>query len=232
LNLIQYALNKDIKLDDNTVDRIAYVNWGIEFSVNEISVLYYFDHIAPNPEFFKPELSYRPDITSTLANYISQPNPDISIIRNLYTRGIDKQKFFESVYPDMEIEELGPDVLLPCYGTEKILFELMPDEIHSYSGHTLLHAAIHNLDIPLVQEIVYKNKEELAVKTKPKPPYFIDYGKKQFTPLELALYTYNYCERKVKEDPEILSYQLCLDQIKEIVVFLKEATGTELEQVR
>jgi len=105
----------------------------------------------------------------------------------MYSRIKNKKEFFEYVFYPWDGDT--PDEPMD-YQAEKILFELAPEEIVQYSGHTLLHAAIVNLDLPTVQTIIRNNKNELYVKTVPKSYYDsqVIYGKTALTPLELALF--------------------------------------------
>ena len=232
LSLIQYCLDKGMKLNWNAAVSLTGGNDN-DWPVNEISIFFYFDSIAKNKGYFKEGENDLPDLTSSFVGYITYPYLDLSMLKKMYSKGINKKVFFETVYnPYAE----GPDVAIVDYQAEKMLFDWMPDEMFHYSGHTLLHAAIINLDLPTVQTIIRNNKDELYIKTVPKPHFTSReiYGGKSFTPLELALYQQKEIEKSkeieknLKESPDYPDYLpniLCAEQIKEIIAFLRQESG-------
>ena len=222
LSLIQYCLDKGMKLDWNAVVSLVGGNSN-DFPINEISIFFYFDTITKNKGYFKEGENDLPDLTSSFVGYITYSYLDISMLKRMYSKGINKKRFFEEVYSPYADD----DAPIVDYQAEKLLFDWMPDEMIQYSGHTLLHAAIINLDLPTVQTIIRNNKDELYVKTVPKPHYTSKelYGKNALTPLELALYQQKKIEKDLKQSPDYLPDILCSEQMKEIVAFLRQETG-------
>ena len=227
LTLIQYCLDKGMKLNYFTASSLTDGD-DRDWPVNEISVLFYFDSINNHKNYFQEDESDLPNLTTVFTTYTGYNPLDTALFKKMYSKGINKKEFMAEAYdPTAE----GPDILFMNYEAEKMLFEWMPDEMFQYSGHNLLHAAIINLDLPTVQTIIRNNKDELYVKTVPKPHYTSKglYGKNALTPLELALYQQKKIEKNVKDLPDSLSDILCLEQIKEIIAFLQQELGITVD---
>ena len=236
IKLLSDALSKNLEVLHHIILKRKNITWreaarmiyavgpnDAEWGIEPISVLYFYKKIYPHPELFSSERDF--SLENTFLFYVATEQPDNEVLHYLINN-IDSKKMeelFVDLYPERDTDEWDRDLseAIPSYSAEVILMQKYP-QISQYSGYNLLHAAIVNVDINLVRQLINTNlKQE---KTVSRHSYFYEmYGDKPLSPLELALYKQKQWKDEYDKDDsdQKLPEKFRLQQIKKIIELLE-----------
>lgn len=234
LRVLEYIIQKRGNIQQYEALRLIYSGGGeeSEWQVEKENLFLFYKWIYTTPRLFSKNVNMEELLPeSVFLHFVSRDltkNMDEEIL--LYLLKIVEvskiEELFSKMYPTCESEEWNRDLAeaIPAYESEKILMTYYPS-ITKHCGYNLLHAAIVNVDINQVKELVRNDKTMLEKKTNPLHSYFIStYGEHPYTPLELALFKKEQWQQQYNSDKihQGIFYHFRLQQIDKIIEFLRD----------